>query len=237
LAAGAIPQFRQHLVGRNEKWIFLQNPADDDHGVRPQDIHHNLSTKLVQIVCSTDGVIVSRKDIIEPRFVLDDIVHTRTVFERPLHVCHQTREWKPLCFTTLEHLFDQRQHAILIEVAVSQVGVFPAPNLELPPPFGIFDVYSSVGQVAAMLWTMRVLNHVKRPITVVKTLLDERKQDAILLVLVMEERANVARATKRRTCQLDRFSLVVHERSPSNVRKMLRSSLRAELKAKIFTLT
>lgn len=151
--------------------------ADDDQRVRPENAHYDLSTKLVQIVRSTNGVIL-RQDMIEPRFVFDDIVHAWSIFQRPFHVCHQPGEGGSPAFATLEHFLGQRQHSVLIEVPVSQVCVFPTSDLELPLSFCIFDVDSRLGQAAPMLRPVRILYHVKRPIAVVESLFNEGKRQA-----------------------------------------------------------
>jgi len=102
----ARPQLPKHLVRLHKKRIFLQDAPDDDHRVGPQDVHDDLCTKLVQIVCSADGIIVLREDVVEPCLVLDDIVYTRPVFQRPLHVGDKPRQGKALRLSILQDFFN-----------------------------------------------------------------------------------------------------------------------------------
>ena len=85
-SGAAFAQLAQKLVGRHEERVLLQDAADDHHRVCAHDVHGDFCTKLVQIVGSTHRVVVFGQDVIEPRFVFDDVVDAGSILERPLHV-------------------------------------------------------------------------------------------------------------------------------------------------------
>jgi hypothetical protein len=94
-------QFTQHLVGRHEERILLQDAANNHHRVCPHDVHHHVGPKLGQIVGSAHCVVVLGEDVVQAGFVLHDVLDTGTILERPLHIGDQAGEHKPLGFAGL----------------------------------------------------------------------------------------------------------------------------------------
>ena len=103
----------------------------------------------------------------------------------------------PAACPGLQDLFDQRQHTVLIEAAFTQVGVFPPAQFQLPGAFRRSDVDPSRLQAVAVIRPMLVLDDVKPALAVLKPFFDEGHQDAIFLVLRVEECADVARTLQR----------------------------------------
>ena len=104
LIGRALPEFLQHLVGRDVERVLLQDAADNDHRMSAHYVDYNSPAKLGEIVCSYDGVFIARKKIVQPRLVFYQIIHARPVFERPFHVRDQTCEREPEPPAFLKHL-------------------------------------------------------------------------------------------------------------------------------------
>src|ERR1051325_3900665 len=76
------PEFGEHLVGRYEERVLLQQAADYHHRVGSHDVHHHAPAKLGEIVRSRDGVVVLGQNVVQPRLVLDDVLDAGPVLER-----------------------------------------------------------------------------------------------------------------------------------------------------------
>jgi hypothetical protein len=69
----------EHLIGWNKKRIGFQGAAYEYHRVRSHDVHRDAGTEPGQIVGSADRVVVLRQNVVEPRFVFDEILHAGPV--------------------------------------------------------------------------------------------------------------------------------------------------------------
>lgn len=58
-------KFMEEFIGRNVEWIFLKNPADDDHGMGSEDIHDDTPAMAIEVVDTNDRVVVFGEDVIE----------------------------------------------------------------------------------------------------------------------------------------------------------------------------
>lgn len=94
-------QLPQHLVGRDEEGVLLEDAPDNDHRVGPHDVHDYFGTEPGQIVSSAHGVVVLGQDVIEPGFVLHDVLNAGPVLQRPLHVRHQPGQREALSLACL----------------------------------------------------------------------------------------------------------------------------------------
>src|SRR3981081_3870986 len=56
LPTAAFAQLLQELIWRDEEWVLLEPSADDDHGMGPHDVDHDLPAKLGEMVRSSDRV-------------------------------------------------------------------------------------------------------------------------------------------------------------------------------------
>jgi hypothetical protein len=191
----------QHLVGRHEERVLLQDAADDHHRVCAHDVHDDFCTKLVQIVGSTHGVVVFGQDVVEPRFVFDDVVDAGSILERPLHVGDQPRQRVALGLPALEHFLYQREHLILIEPALAQIRILPAPDFELAGLFGAVNGDARLLQPPAVLGAMGVLDDVEGLFAVLDAFADEGEEHPVFFVLAVEERADVPGPSEGRTRQ------------------------------------
>src|SRR6185437_11140044 len=68
-------EFLQHFIGRYVERIFLQKAAEDHHRMRSHDVYHNAGFESRQVVSTDDRVVVFRQDMVEPRFILDNVVY------------------------------------------------------------------------------------------------------------------------------------------------------------------
>src|SRR5579884_1064889 len=193
---GTLPQFAEHLVGRDEKGVFLKDAADNHHRMRPHNVHNNLGAEPGQVIRSAHGVVVLGQHIVEPGLVFHDVLNAGPVLQRPLHVGHQPGQAEAPSLAALQDLFDEGEHAVLVKVAFAQVGVLPAPDLELPFLFGPVYVDARLFQAPAMLRSVSILDNVERLIVLPESLFDEGQQDAIFLVLAIEEGADMAGAVE-----------------------------------------
>ena len=100
-------QLTQEFIGRNEEGVLLHNAGDHGHGVSAEDVHDDVCAKLGEIVRSENWIRVLREDVVEAGLILHQIVDTRSVLERPLHVGHQSSQRKPLPLACGEHILDQ----------------------------------------------------------------------------------------------------------------------------------
>src|SRR6266705_5550779 len=59
-----LPQFQQKLIGWNIKWIFLKNPAEDDHRMSSHHVNHYLNAEFGEVVGADDRM--NRAVVVEP---------------------------------------------------------------------------------------------------------------------------------------------------------------------------
>jgi hypothetical protein len=75
-APGApLAKLTQKYLGRYKERIVIENAADNDHGMRPHNVHYRVSAKLAKMVGADDGVVVVTPYVIYPRFELNNIVN------------------------------------------------------------------------------------------------------------------------------------------------------------------
>src|SRR5579862_186478 len=126
------PQLKQKLVGWDKERVRLQNATDNDHRVRSHNIHDDAGAKLGAVVRSYHRIFIAWQHVIEAGFVFYEIVDPGHVFQRPLHMGHQPRNFIALLRPCLQYLFDEGQHSILREVPIAKVGLVPVADFELP---------------------------------------------------------------------------------------------------------
>jgi hypothetical protein len=210
-----LPQFLQHLIGRDEEWVFLENATNDDHWVSPHDVHDYFGTKLVQIIRSTYGIIVFGEDIVEPRFILHDVVYAGPIFQRPLHIGDEASETVALRLAALQHFLDQGQHPVLVEATLAQVGVLPTTDLELSIVLGLVDGNACLLKASPVFGAVSVFDDVKGLLALIEALFDEREEYSIFLVFRVEKGADVPGPTESRACQPYSVVRLAHMHHPS----------------------
>ena len=157
----------------------------------PHDIHDDLPAKLGEIVRSYDRVPIPRQYIVQPCLVLHEIINARTVFQSPFHVGDEASQRKSLPSPVLQHLLDQSQHPVLIEVAIPQICIGPVAQFELPALFCGGHIDGGRRQSAQVFLTELRIYDVEGLLAAGESLLDERKQHPILLVVAVEKRADM----------------------------------------------
>src|SRR3989449_2237050 len=190
--AGPCAQLTQELIGWNEEGVLLQNAGNHDHGVSAEDIHYDACAKLGEIVDSENGIRVLREDVVEARLVFHQVIHARSILQRPFHVRHQSSQGKPALLAFGEHLLDQGQHGGLVEVTAAQIGFLPGAQLQLTALLDGGDVDTRGRQPFDVIAAQFRIHDVESLLPVRETLLDEGQEDAVLLVPGVEERAHVA---------------------------------------------
>src|ERR1700741_3428893 len=65
----------KELVRWDEERVLPEQPADNDKWVRPHDVHRHARADFGYIVVTDHGSVVLRKNMIETRLVLQQVVH------------------------------------------------------------------------------------------------------------------------------------------------------------------
>ena len=89
------------------------------------DVNDDTLAKLGEIVYSYDRVFIPGQQIVQPRLVLHQVINPRAVFQSPFHMGDQASQREALLSTALQHLLDQSQHPVLVEVAIAQICLSP----------------------------------------------------------------------------------------------------------------
>jgi hypothetical protein len=192
LRSAALAQLPQELIRRDEEWVLLEDSADDDHRMGPHDVDHDLPAKLGEIVRSSDRVPVPRQQVVQPCFVLEQVIDARPILQRPFHVGDQAGQREVLLSTAFEDFLEESQHPVLIEVAVAQIGLEPGADLELSAPLRRVDIDPGRFQAAQMFGAQGWIHDVERFFATLESLFDEREHHPILLIRAVEEGAHVA---------------------------------------------
>src|SRR5579864_2603780 len=121
----------QELSRRHEERIVLENAADDDQRMRAHDVNHSASAEFRKVVCADDRIIMATPHIIDPRFILNQIVDVRLAVRHPIHVADNATQGKSSLGIAACHLLKRLQHTILIEPTVLKVSFSAAPKFEL----------------------------------------------------------------------------------------------------------
>ena len=153
-----------------------------------------VALNFAEIVGAHDRIVVLREHIVQPGFVLDDVSDARTILECPFHVGDQSGHRKFLTTPFLEHLLNQRQHGILIEVSLAQVGLFPSPHFELARVLTALRVDACRRQGFQVPFAFRRIDDVHRAIAGRESLADEGEHHLVELIVGVKERTRMAAA-------------------------------------------
>jgi hypothetical protein len=119
------------------------------------------------------------------------VIYGWFVEQRPLHMGDEPGERIARSRPRLEHLFKQGQHRVLIEAIAAQLGVLPAPQLELARTHRLPHVDAGFGEPPEMVFPQIGVHEVESFVSPVKALFDERAKHPVLLVHTVKKRANV----------------------------------------------
>src|SRR5215469_14101271 len=197
-------QLGEKFLGRQEKRILLQDTADDDHGMGAHEIDHDISAEFREIVGADDRILVVQPHGIDTRFELDDLVDVTARIDRPFHVADDAAEWESTLRVPTGQALENAQHPLLVELAVAQIGVGVDAELELTDALGAAQVDPRRRQALPMRVGLMGIHHVDGFVTALESLLDEGHQDAILLLLTVEERTDMPGLGESRTGEADR---------------------------------
>src|SRR6266480_4441643 len=193
----ALAQLPQKLIRRHKKRVLLDDAADQNHRMRPQDVHYNIPAKLREIVNADDRVFIPGPDIVHPRLILHQVIDTRLLFQSPFHMGNHTGQRKSLLSVALKHLLlDQRKHSILIETPVAQIDIIPTTQVELAALLSRGHIDSGGGQPPPVFVTEFGIDDMKGLMAALEPVLDERKHHAILLISRMKKSTDMALRAK-----------------------------------------
>jgi hypothetical protein len=170
----------------------LKNAADDDHRVRPHDVNHRVSSESCEVVRADDGIVVPPPHIIHTRFELDEIVHLRSTLDRPFHVANDATERKSSLGIAARQLLESLQHPVLIETAVAKIRFGVVSKLELPTLLGGRRINPYPSQTSQMIMMLRRIYDVNRLVATLEPVLYEWQQYAVLFVVAVKKRADMA---------------------------------------------
>ena len=121
----------------------------------------------------------------------------RSTFSRPIHTADNAAEGKSSRGIAAGRLFEYFQHPILIEAAVPKVRFSVDAELQLPAPLGGGRVDSYRSQPLQMVTALIRINDVHGLVATLESVLNERKQHAILFVVAIEKRADMTYFAER----------------------------------------
>ncbi len=159
--------------------------------MRPHDVNHRVSANFREVVRADHRVLVAKPHLIHPRFELNQAVDLRSGFHRPVHVADNAAARKACLGGVTSPLLERLQHPVLIETAVAKVRFGVSSKLELPTPLGRLRIDAHCAQPLQMIRILIRIYHVNCFVATFKPVLDERQQHAILIVVAVEERADM----------------------------------------------
>ena len=122
---------------------MLKNSANDDHRVRPHDVDDRVASEFRQIVDANDRILAATLELIHARFELDEIVNVRSSICGPVHLTDDATKRKSRLLVAAGQLLKLLEHVVLIEPAISQVGLGADSKLQWPASLGSGRVDSS----------------------------------------------------------------------------------------------
>src|SRR6185295_14968878 len=197
-------KLRQKLFGGHEEGVPLNDAADDDHRMRPHDVDHGVAAELPGAVRADHRIGVTAPDVVDAGFELDHVVDGCPAFGKPIHLADNTAERKWMCRVTAGELLEYRQHSILIEVPVANVGLRAAAQFELAALRGGRSVDACGGQATQMIGTLVRVDDVNRFVPTVEPVFHEWQEHPIFLIVAPEERADMTGVAERRASQGNR---------------------------------
>src|SRR5712671_6572373 len=126
----------------------------------------------------------------------------------------QTRQREPLLSTALQDLLDQRQHLVLLEVAVAQIRVSPIAQLEVAALLCRGHIDASGLQPSQVCLSQYGIDNMESLLAALKTFLDEWQQHLILFVRAVKEGADMTLRLKHCTGQPNRLCILTHLHVP-----------------------
>ena len=188
--------------------------------MRSQDVDGHARPELREVIGTDHEVVVLGQHVVQARLVLDEVVDARPVEQRPFHVRQQPGERIAGRRARLEHLFDQRQHRILVEALPAEVRVLPRPHLQLPGADGPLDVDAAVREPLQVRVPEVGVDDVEPLLPPVEPVPDEGAEHPVLLVDAVEERADVTLRAERAAGELDGTVAGSHGYLPAEPREM-----------------
>lgn len=169
----------------------MKYAADDDHGVRPHDVNHGVSSNSREIVGADHYIVVAPPYIVHTRFELNQVVHMRPAAGRPFHVTNDAAERKTAVRVAARQLLEKLQHAVLIEVTVRKICFGIGPKLELAAVPGGRRIDACRSQALQMIVMLPRTYNVDGLISALKAVLYEWQQHAVLFIVAVEKRTDV----------------------------------------------
>jgi len=113
----------------------------------------------------------------------------------------------------LERFLDQRNHRVLVEVAATDMRIMPIAHFQLLPSLSGGDWDAGSLKPVDMVHAKDRIDDVKRSLAVLDPFRNERKQEGILFVAGLKERAHMVVRSHCRTTEPYRPPWIVHTTS------------------------
>ena len=157
------------------------------------------------------GSWYSGQDVVQPGLVLHDVVDAGQVLQRPLHVGDQPGQLAGRLLGRVQGLLDGVDHPVLVEVVVLDVRLLPAADFQLALGLGVGHVDALLLQPPQVVGPVLRVDDVEGPVALLEAVLDERHQHPVLLLLGVEEGADVAGAAEDGPRQPHRLHRLGHD--------------------------
>jgi hypothetical protein len=170
--------------------------------MRAHDVDDDVSTKSNEVVSANDRIFERHE--VRAGFVLQQSVHTGSIFKGPFHLRDESNAPESLLLTPQADVVDQCQCPALVEETASQVRIRPLAKVELPGVLGSGRVDSDFLQPSNVLVPAPGIDDLNGLLAAIEGVFDERQQYAVLVVVAGEERAGVAVDVKDRVPEANR---------------------------------
>src|SRR5262249_44100998 len=101
------------------------------------------------------------------------------------------RAWEPLLSSACDDRLDQRTHPVLVEAAITQMGLCPGAQLELAVLLCGGRIDAGCCQPLEVGVTSRGIDDMKGLLTARKPLVDARQQHTVFFLMIVKERADM----------------------------------------------
>ncbi len=178
-----LSKFGQKPLRGYEERILVQDSADDHEWMRPHDVDDSVPGKPAQMICANDGIVVTPPDIVDAGLEFDQVFEVLVTVRRPIHPAHDATHRELAFGLVAGQFFENRQHPVRVETAVSEVSIRVCAKLELTCLLSIRTVDPYCGEALKMFSALVRIHDMNRFVAAFKPVLDEGEQYAVFLFI------------------------------------------------------
>src|SRR5580698_8851619 len=169
------------------------------------------------MISADDRVVVTMPNLVHAGFKFDHVINMRSIFNGPVHSAANATLRKIALGISAGQLFKNVQHPILIELAIGKVNFRIGAKLELSALLCYLCVNTCGNQAPQMILLLLRVENMNSLVARFHPVLDERKQDAIFLLVIVEKGADMTRMTELRASKGNRCRRAFHSLSSIEV--------------------